>query len=118
MLKLAHQAFSAIPMLKDVQTIMSDLQHLGMGAVSAKGDTAKKSVNNKFFLVACCDSTSVNGPDTMTGIAFLNLSGMSTIPKGSTDNVPQSIKITGSQIKGGGPGGVFKGTFSSLLEPQ
>jgi hypothetical protein len=86
------------------------------GVASAEGDNSKKTVTDKFYLVACCSFTAVSDIEE-SGIAFLNLSGTITRAKGTT-GFPQSIKITGSKINGGAVGFVFSGTFSSTLTQQ
>jgi hypothetical protein len=89
-----------------------------MGGASAEANNPQKTVNDNWFLTACCSFTASNGSETRGGIAFLNLSGTMRRPKGWVHDYPESLKITGSKINGGTSGFVFKGTFSSTLTPQ
>jgi hypothetical protein len=112
-------------MAADGTTVVIECLNENMLAISGKANNATKNVSDKFTLMAYCSFTSEDNEGFISnGNAFLNLSGTMTRLKGSTDDFPSKITLSGSTINGGGSnadGGsfVFKGTFSSVLvEPQ
>ena len=99
-----------------------------MVGASTWGDATKKTVNDKFYVVAGCGIVVEDSGGTAEGNVFLDLVGTQKRSKGNVDpegEFYESIKLTGSKMRGGmhhyngelSSGVVFKATFSATLLP-